>query len=83
MTQKGAGGAELNVGKVNWLVVSQCQSKKKKYLYRACDLNFAEAFNKADVRSASWLRNLDETGQISHWHIPAAHFLESWSDARA
>jgi anaerobic selenocysteine-containing dehydrogenase len=26
---------------------------------------------------------VDETGQIAHWHIPAAHFLESWSDARA
>jgi molybdopterin-containing oxidoreductase family iron-sulfur binding subunit len=25
----------------------------------------------------------DETGQQSHWHIPAAHYLESWSDARA
>ncbi len=26
---------------------------------------------------------MDETGQLSHWHIPAAHALESWSDARA
>ncbi len=26
---------------------------------------------------------MDETGQIAHWHIPAAHYLESWSDARA
>jgi molybdopterin-containing oxidoreductase family iron-sulfur binding subunit len=25
----------------------------------------------------------DETGQLSHWHITAAHYLESWSDARA
>ncbi len=25
----------------------------------------------------------DETGHLSHWHIPAAHFLESWSDARS
>ena len=28
-------------------------------------------------------RTVDETGQISHWHIPAAHYLESWSDVRA
>ncbi len=27
--------------------------------------------------------HMDETGQLSHWHIPAAHALESWSDARA
>lgn len=25
----------------------------------------------------------DETAALSHWHIPAAHYLESWSDARA
>jgi len=25
----------------------------------------------------------DETGELSHWHVPAAHYLESWSDARA
>ena len=27
--------------------------------------------------------HVDETGQISHWHIPSAHYLESWSDARS
>jgi molybdopterin-containing oxidoreductase family iron-sulfur binding subunit len=25
----------------------------------------------------------DETSFASHWHIPAAHYLESWGDARA
>ncbi|HEX8651609.1 MAG TPA: TAT-variant-translocated molybdopterin oxidoreductase [Pyrinomonadaceae bacterium] len=25
----------------------------------------------------------DETSEICHWHIPEAHYLESWSDARA
>ena len=25
----------------------------------------------------------DETGQRCHWHLPVAHVLESWSDARA
>ncbi len=25
----------------------------------------------------------DETSEYSHWHVPAAHYLESWSDARA
>ncbi len=27
--------------------------------------------------------HVDETGQIAHWHIPTAHYLESWSDAQA
>ncbi len=25
----------------------------------------------------------DETSLLCHWHIPAAHYLEAWSDARA
>jgi MoCo/4Fe-4S cofactor protein with predicted Tat translocation signal len=25
----------------------------------------------------------DETSFVSHWHIPRAHYLEAWSDARA
>ncbi len=27
--------------------------------------------------------HVDETGRLATWHIPAAHFLESWDDARA
>jgi molybdopterin-containing oxidoreductase family iron-sulfur binding subunit len=46
------------------------------------DLEFAAAFDKAKtvVHLGS---HVDETGQISHWHIPSAHYLESWSDAQA
>ena len=25
---------------------------------------------------------LDETATLCHWHVPAAHYLEAWSDAR-
>jgi molybdopterin-containing oxidoreductase family iron-sulfur binding subunit len=25
----------------------------------------------------------DETSRLSHWHVPEAHFLEAWGDARA
>jgi molybdopterin-containing oxidoreductase family iron-sulfur binding subunit len=70
--------ADLNAGKVDWLVILNTNP-----IYDTpADLNFADAFNKAKM-VAHLGSHLDETGQISHWHIPAAHFLESWSDAQA
>ena len=70
--------ADLNAGKVDWLVILNGNP-----IYNApADLNFADAFNKAKIVAHLGV-NVDETGQISHWHIPAAHYLESWSDARA
>jgi molybdopterin-containing oxidoreductase family iron-sulfur binding subunit len=69
---------DLNAGKVDWLVILNANP-----IYDApADLNFADAFNKANI--VAYLgSHYDETGQLSHWHIPAAHYLESWSDARA
>jgi molybdopterin-containing oxidoreductase family iron-sulfur binding subunit len=70
--------ADLNAGKVDWLVILNANP-----IYSApADLGFAAAFDKAQT-VAHLGSHLDETGQIAHWHIPAAHFLESWSDARA
>ncbi len=70
--------ADLNAGKVDWLVILNANP-----IYDApADLDFADAFNKANV-VAHLGSHYDETGQLSHWHIPAAHYLESWSDARA
>ncbi len=70
--------ADLNAGKVDWLVILNVNP-----IYTApADLDFATAFNRAKI-VAHLGSHLDETGQISHWHIPAAHYLESWSDARA
>ncbi len=70
--------ADLNAGKVTWLVILNSNP-----IYNApADLNFLDAFNKAGT-VAHLGSNVDETGQIAHWHIPAAHFLESWSDVRA
>ena len=69
---------DLNAGKVDWLVILNANP-----IYNApADLEFAAAFDKAKT-VAHLGSHVDETGQISHWHIPAAHFLESWSDARA
>ncbi len=70
--------ADLQAGKVDWLVVLNSNP-----IYNApADLNFADAFNKANI-VAHLGTHVDETGQIAHWHIPAAHYLESWSDVRA
>tara|TARA_B100000029_G_scaffold505920_1_gene587647 strand:- start:146607 stop:149624 length:3018 start_codon:yes stop_codon:yes gene_type:complete len=46
------------------------------------DLNFAEAMEKVGLRIHAGLHN-DETGELSHWHIPLTHSLESWGDARS
>jgi molybdopterin-containing oxidoreductase family iron-sulfur binding subunit len=69
---------DLNAGKVDWLVILNANP-----IYSApADLEFAKAFGKAKA-VAHLGSHVDETGQISHWHIPAAHFLEAWSDAQA
>ena len=46
------------------------------------DLDFASALAKVDFRVHLGLYE-DETAALCHWHIPAAHELESWGDARA
>jgi len=46
------------------------------------DIGFAEALDKVALRIHHGLY-LDETAERCHWHLPAAHPLESWSDARA
>ncbi|HVW77501.1 MAG TPA: TAT-variant-translocated molybdopterin oxidoreductase [Alloacidobacterium sp.] len=70
--------ADLNAGKVEWLVMLNSNP-----VYSAPgDLKFDEAAGKAKtlVHLGS---HVDETAQIAHWHINSAHYLESWSDARA
>jgi molybdopterin-containing oxidoreductase family iron-sulfur binding subunit len=70
--------ADMNAGKVDWLVILNSNP-----IYSApADLEFATAFDKVNI-VAHLGSHLDETGQISHWHIPSSHYLESWSDARA
>jgi MoCo/4Fe-4S cofactor protein with predicted Tat translocation signal len=77
--------ADLNAGKVEWLVMLNTNP-----IYDApADLEFAVAFERAfpafnstgvAVHVGS---HVNETGLICHWHIPTAHYLESWSDARS
>jgi Fe-S-cluster-containing dehydrogenase component len=46
------------------------------------ELDFATALAKVPL-VVSLSPYEDETSLQAHWHIPEAHFLESWSDARA
>ena len=46
------------------------------------DLRFAECLAKVPLRIHCSLYE-DETAALCHWHLPEAHSLESWSDARA
>jgi MoCo/4Fe-4S cofactor protein with predicted Tat translocation signal len=70
--------ADMNAGKVKWLLILDANP-----VYTApADLNFAEALAKVP-KSAVLGSHVDETAQIAHWHINSAHYLETWSDARA
>ena len=70
--------ADMNAGKVDWLVILDTNP-----VYAApVDLNFDAALKK--VRTSVTLSAYpDETAAVTEWHINSAHYLESWSDARA
>ena len=70
--------ADVNAGKVQWLVILGVNP-----IYTApSDLQFPTAFAKVPV-TVQLGSHVDETGAIATWHINKAHYLESWSDARA
>ncbi len=70
--------ADLNAGKVNWLILMNSNP-----VYDApADLEFKTALSRATV-SVHLGSHVDETGLEAKWHLPAAHYLESWSDVRA
>lgn len=69
---------ELQAGRVELLIVLEGNP-----VYDApAELAFRDAFAKAGLRVTLSLFD-NETTELSHWHVPATHFLESWSDARA
>ncbi|MGE0444907.1 MAG: TAT-variant-translocated molybdopterin oxidoreductase [Vicinamibacterales bacterium] len=69
---------EMNAGTVDLLLV---MSTNPAYTAPA-DLNFAAAMERVGLVAHLGLYE-DETAARSHWHIPEAHFLETWSDVRA
>jgi molybdopterin-containing oxidoreductase family iron-sulfur binding subunit len=46
------------------------------------ELDFVGAAGRVPFRAHLGLY-FDETAQQSHWHVPLAHYLEAWGDARA
>ena len=70
--------ADLNAGKVDWLLMLNSNP-----VYEApVDFQFKAALSKAKV-SVHMGSHVDETGLEAIWHLPASHYLEMWSDARA
>ncbi len=68
----------MNNGEVSSLVMLGVNP-----VYNApADVDFASALNKV-THTVHVGNHLDETGEKTKWHIPRAHFLESWGDARA
>ncbi len=69
--------SDLNAGKVDWLVILNLNP-----VYTApAGIDFASLIDKAKI-VAHLGTHYDETARQVQWHIPSAHYLESWSDAR-
>jgi MoCo/4Fe-4S cofactor protein with predicted Tat translocation signal len=70
--------AAMNAGTVNTLLVLGGNP-----VYTApADLAFADALKKVETTVHLGLYR-DETAAACTWHVPQAHFLEAWNDARA
>ena len=70
--------ADMKAGKVQWLVMLGINP-----IYSApWELGFRDAFENVPV-TVQLASHVDETGALANWHINKAHYLESWSDARA
>lgn len=69
---------DMEAGKVELLVILGGNPA----YYAPADLNFSGALEKVALR-IQCSSHEDETAALCHWHIPEAHSLEAWSDARA
>jgi MoCo/4Fe-4S cofactor protein with predicted Tat translocation signal len=68
----------MNDGKIDTLAILGCNP-----VYSApADLNFAAALAKVPNKVHLGLYR-DETATLCDWHLPQAHWLETWSDALA
>ena len=69
---------DMNAGQVELLVILGANP----VFTAPADLKFAEALNRVATRVHMGLY-ADETAELCHWHIPEAHFLETWGDVRS
>lgn len=70
--------ADMAAGKVDLLLILGGNP-----VYTApADVDFSAALDKVQTRVRLGLYE-DETSDRCHWQVPEAHFLETWSDARA
>ncbi|MBW3636604.1 MAG: TAT-variant-translocated molybdopterin oxidoreductase, partial [Armatimonadetes bacterium] len=70
--------SDMNAGRVQTLLIMGANPA-----YSApADLDFAEALKRVPTRM-HFGHNEDETSVLCNWHVPEAHYLETWSDARA
>jgi MoCo/4Fe-4S cofactor protein with predicted Tat translocation signal len=70
--------SDMNSGQVETLIILGGNP-----VYNApVDLNFGESLKKVALR-VHLSAHRDETSELCHWHIPEAHYLESWGDTRA
>jgi molybdopterin-containing oxidoreductase family iron-sulfur binding subunit len=69
---------DMNAGEVDVLLILGCNPA----FNTPTDLQFMTAMNSVSRRVHLGLYE-DETAEFCHWHLPQAHFLESWGDARA
>jgi MoCo/4Fe-4S cofactor protein with predicted Tat translocation signal len=70
--------AAMATGSVKTLVVLGCNPAYD----CPADVGFAAAAAKLEALVHVGT-HVDETGALASWHVPRAHFLESWGDARA
>lgn len=69
----------MKAGKVDLLLVSGVNP-----VYDApADLEVASVFKASPALRIHHGQHDDETAAYCQWHVPAAHYLESWGDARA
>jgi MoCo/4Fe-4S cofactor protein with predicted Tat translocation signal len=71
---------DIDAGKVDLLIIIGGNPAYNTPVDLRLDLNRLN--NKVKLRAHLSLYN-NETSEICHWHINAAHYLESWGDARA
>jgi molybdopterin-containing oxidoreductase family iron-sulfur binding subunit len=72
---------DMNAGNVNLLVILGGNPA----FTAPADIGFASALSK--LGATGTILHLgpyyDETAELCHWHVPEAHYLESWGDARS